>query len=72
MERARQGKIAFIDHAWKGRRVLKVLCSDREHLAEWGRKHGLNEKRIHVSRLPHFDLTGQLRLKFLTIIRRQR
>ncbi len=68
MEKAKRGQIAFLDHPWKGRRVLKVLCADRDKLVVWGREHGLNEKYIHDARIPHFDLRGPYRLKFLKLL----
>ena len=69
LERAREGKIAFLDHAWKGERVLKVLCANRERLVQWGRRMGLKESYIHDSRLPHFDLRGQKRTELLQQLR---
>lgn len=60
---ARQGEIVVLTHPWNrkvpggtAKTVVKVLCGDREKLAEFGQKHGLPEHWIHDTRLPHFDL----------------
>lgn len=65
LERARRGEIAFLDHAWKGQRILKVICANRDRLLEWGRQFGLSERHLHDARVPHFDLRGVYRERFL-------
>ncbi len=62
---AREGEIAYIEHRYHGRQILKVICSDREKLLAWGREHGIPERWLHVSRsgLPHFDLWGSVARK---------
>lgn len=59
---AREGEISFLEHRHKGRRILKVICSDKERLLEWARENGIPEKWLHVSRkgIPHFDLWGSM------------
>ncbi len=72
-ERLVNDDILIYVHPWFGKtptgqtvtEVLKVICSDRQKLAGWGRKNNLDTGRlkVHVTRIkgldvPHFDFWG--------------
>jgi len=65
LKKAKNGEIAFLDHCWRGERILKVLCADRGRLLAWGRQFGLDERHLHQARLPHFDFRGEHRRRLL-------
>ncbi|MEW9676163.1 hypothetical protein ABRT01_08285 [Lentibacillus sp. L22] len=64
--RVSRGEIAFLTHYWQDPRfpgcytVTKVGCSNREKLAAWGQKYGLQAAWIDREEdFPHFDLFGE-------------
>lgn len=64
--RVSRGEIAFLTHYWQDPRfpgcytVTKVGCSNREKLAAWGQKYGLQAAWIDRKQdFPHFDLFGE-------------
>ncbi len=69
LDRARAGEIVILEHKWndsvpvgQAKKIVKVICADKDKLIEWGRKHGIPESWLHISRsgIPHFDLWGRM------------
>lgn len=71
LAKARIGEIVFLEHRYRGRMILKVICADKEKLIAWGQKYRITEQWLHISRsgLPHFDLWGSTAAKFKKIAR---